>query len=161
MNNDHNDITIVQETKKSKLFKKISYFVKIAHQLTWEELKATDVFPGQPVLLLSIANLNPINQTDLAKHLKIKPATLTLRLQKLENRGFIERVSDENDKRMQYVTITNQGQKVLNEGMKILGQIGEDIFECLNKEDLDYLEKMFNRLIEHVKEKRKGKKEAI
>jgi len=140
-----------ETTKEAKLFNLMSYFIKIAHEVACERFKHTELFPEQPILLLAISKFKPINQKTLAEYLKIKPSTLTLRLQKLEAKGLIERINNENDKRIQYVTITSKGKETLKEGMHILKSIGAEIFDCLDENDIDYLKEMFDRLIEQAK----------
>ena len=148
------------ETKEIQLFKKVTDFVKATHRLTWEEFKGTPFSPEQPILLFAISKLGPINQKDLAKYLMIKPATLTLRLQKLEKSGYIERSVDQNDKRNQYVRIAKEGDKITKQGYLLLNKIGIEIFECLNQEELNQLDIILSKLIVNVEDKRKEKKET-
>ena len=51
------------------------------------------------------------NQKILAERLKITPATLSVRLQRLEKAGFIEKIVSKQDKRNITLHITEKGNK--------------------------------------------------
>lgn len=55
---------------------------------------------GQFVFLTRICEHEGINPVDLSNMLKVDKATTTKAIQKLEHKGFIERVRDQFDKRM-------------------------------------------------------------
>jgi DNA-binding MarR family transcriptional regulator len=52
-------------------------------------------------------------QSDLAKRLGVRPATVTLQLNRLMRLGLVERIRDRTDRRVRHVVLTECGKQVL------------------------------------------------
>ena len=95
------------------------------------------------------------NQKILAERLKITPATLSVRLQRLEKAGFIEKIVSKQDKRNITLHITEKGNKEIEsckDGMKMFTT---RLFDGINKEDLDRMKtycQIFEKNIRLMKE---------
>lgn len=95
------------------------------------------------------------NQKILAERLNITPATLSVRLQRLEKAGFIEKVVSRHDKRNVSLHITEKGKneiKSCKDGMKMFTT---RLFGGINKEDLDRMKaycQIFEKNIRLMKE---------
>ena len=76
-------------------------------------LEKTGVYPGQPPLLFALYKENGQSQKDLAKKMRIKPATMTVMIKRMEKTNFIERNQDDNDQRISRIYITEKGIKCL------------------------------------------------
>lgn len=68
-----------------------------------------DVYPGQPPLLLKLSDTDGLSQRELADSKGVKPATLTVMLQRMEKTGLIRRAADEKDQRVTRVYLTEKG----------------------------------------------------
>ena len=79
-----------------------------AHQL----LEAIGLYRGQPPALKALWEQEGLTQTELAKRLRITPATVTKMLQRMEKAGFIQRTSDAQDRRITRVYLTEAGRAV-------------------------------------------------
>ena len=77
------------------------------------------------------------NQKKLAERLKITPATLSVRLQRLEKAGFIEKIPDRNDKRNFTLHTTEKGNQTILNCKDEMINFSLRLFEGINKEDLD------------------------
>ena len=64
---------------------------------------------GQPPILMSLAAKNLQTQKELCEFIRIKPASMTDVLKRMERDELIERVRDENDMRSMRVSITEKG----------------------------------------------------
>jgi MarR family transcriptional regulator, organic hydroperoxide resistance regulator len=74
------------------------------HRGRAEELLAEiGLHVGQEMLLNVLWSEGELTQTELAKHLEIQPATLTVALRRLEKTGLIVRSRDPNDQRVSRV----------------------------------------------------------
>ena len=69
------------------------------HHLTMEQLK----------LIFLIAHAQ-MNQKEIAQKLRITEATLSVRIKRLVDMGFIERKLNEDDKRHYYIVLSSQGE---------------------------------------------------
>jgi DNA-binding MarR family transcriptional regulator len=68
--------------------------------------------PGQVFCLRVVAGSDGITQRDLAEELHIARPTVTRMLQGLERAGLVERRSDERDKRLTRVYLTERGREL-------------------------------------------------
>lgn len=57
-------------------------------------------------------------QSDLARRLGVRPATVTLHLNRLMRLGLVERLPDASDRRVRHVVLTDQGRRVLGSLMQ-------------------------------------------
>lgn len=71
----------------------------------------------------------------LSEQLHVVPGRMTDILKSLENKGFIIRCRDEEDKRRVYVSITDIGRSEAEEKRKYIENEYKGLFEILSKED--------------------------
>ena len=95
-----------------------------AHQL----LEGLGLYRGQPPLLRHLWEQEGLTQTELASVLKIKPATITKMLQRMEKAGFITRKPDPADQRVSRVYLTESGRAVQNEVENVFQTMAGETF---------------------------------
>lgn len=87
---------------------------------------------------------NPdVTQKELAEGLGIMPASLSEVLMKLERKGYVVRVKDENDRRFVRVRLTEEGEKALDAPENS----ADDPFACLSAEEQESLKGLLNKLL--------------
>lgn len=109
-----------------------------------------DVYPGQPPLLEALSKHNGQSQQELADKLCIKPATLSVMLQRMEKSGLIQRSSDNKDQRISRVYLTEAGQLAHREVEKALEQIEYHCFSGFTPEEKQILHKLLLRVYHHL-----------
>lgn len=110
-------------------------FRYLRHELDNERL-----YKGDPRLLMFISQKEGCNQTQIAKNLCIKPATLTVMIKRMEAAGLISRKSDEKDMRTQRVYITKRGKETAERTRDVFKKAVEDIYNGLSESELtEYL----------------------
>ena len=82
-------------------------------------LDETGVYQAQHRLLMEIARNPRASQKDLARSMDISAATVAVSLKKLEKGGYIKREVDEKDNRLNKITITEKGNKVVKRSKEI------------------------------------------
>ena len=100
----------------------------------------------QHVILMHLAKKDRLpSQKELADHLNITPAAVTVALQKLESGGYIIRSAGD-DNRFNEISITELGRRVVEESKAIFAKIDEAMFDGFSDEELkiliSYLERM-------------------
>jgi len=110
--------------------------------------------------VLSILKRNPeITQKELSALLDIRSQSLGELLVRLERDGCIIRVPSETDRRVLHITLTEQGMKAAGQAEENKERSAE-LFDCLSKEEKEYLEQVLNRL-EDAFEKEAGMPEDM
>lgn len=76
------------------------------------------------------------SQKELAEHLKVTPAAVTLALKKLETDGYIEK-SLGHDNRYNEIMITDKGRGLVNRTKDAFSETDRAVFEGFSEEELD------------------------
>ena len=130
---------------------------KAIKHLQWGKSKSEHLTPTQVQSLLFLKYIRPDAATvnTLAKHLSCTPATVSGILDALENKKFILRNRNTNDKRQVLLSLTPKGQRALG-SLEDLGKEIEDIISEFNEEEQYILGKLLMKLSRKLIEKGYG-----
>ena len=101
---------------------------------------------GQERVLTMVAMQEGINQKDLAFLLGIRPQTLGEMLQKLEERGLVERKKSASDARAIEVKLTDEGRARAAEIAERRALSADDVFSTLTDEEKEQLASILDKL---------------
>ncbi len=87
-----------------------------------------------------------INVSDLAEELKISVPAVSKKLKSLEERGYIERIIDKNNRRNTYVILTKDGQEKFDKAKKVMDKFMNNVFTSMGKEDSEILIRLSYKL---------------
>ncbi|MDF2679048.1 MAG: MarR family transcriptional regulator [Brevibacillus sp.] len=105
-----------------------------------------DVHPGQPPLLLRLYRHGGLMQKELARSMNVKPATLTVMINRMEKSGLVTRTPDPNDQRISRVYLTDKGRVATLAVKEALQLLETRCFEHFTDEETTLLRGMLNRL---------------
>ncbi|WP_416147232.1 MarR family winged helix-turn-helix transcriptional regulator [Salipaludibacillus sp. HK11] len=91
-------------------------------------------------ILHIVADVESIRTTEIAKKLAIRKSNLTPLINKLMDKEFIRRVRDEQDRRVVYIKLTEQGNNFLEEKKEILEKEVKERLVELSEEDQQKLQ---------------------
>jgi DNA-binding MarR family transcriptional regulator len=77
-----------------------------------KQVVGEDLRPGQAMLLVELSQKGPKTMGDIANRTKIHPAVATRFLDRLVDKGLVERTRDEEDRRIVRVSITDAGARL-------------------------------------------------
>lgn len=107
---------------------------------------------GQGRILHILSKCEEINQKELQHILQVQPGSLSEILTKLENKGFVERIRDDEDKRKTIVKVTEAGKAhVDNCGCQ---KNNTDMFSALDEKQQEELKILLKILLEDWKKNR-------
>ena len=130
------------------------YFREITQNLylqVEERLAKYGLVKGQAQLLLMIRDNDGCTQKDLANYFNVKYSSMSERLNKLENLGYIDRVQDEDNLKYKRIQITSEGKVAAIQCRRILKDIEERLFDGFSEKEVKTFEKFLNRIIENSK----------
>lgn len=145
--------------KKSKEFlDSIAKIKKLAHKYK----KSQEFQPGMLMTMKIIysnclsnkedENYYGMKTSELTKDLCItKPATSKM-LNAMEEKGYINRVSNKSDRRVVYVKLTNEGEEFLKDQNKKFENFTCKVVEKMGEEDTDNLIRLFGKLYDVIEE---------
>lgn len=93
------------------------------------------------------------NMSAVAKVLNVTTGTLTISVNALVKKGYVERVRSEEDRRVVLVSLTQKGRKAYAHHQKFHAEMIEVIVEKLSEEEKEVLEKSLSKLAKFFKEK--------
>ena len=103
-----------------------------------------------------------MSQKELARVLRQTPPSVTNAIQKMEQKGYILRKSDEKDQRMLRLHLTEKSQKYLSQVKQTFRQMEAELFEGISKEEKEELRKILLRMLRNVeKNKDNDRKETF
>ncbi|WEX09920.1 MarR family winged helix-turn-helix transcriptional regulator [Chelativorans sp. AA-79] len=114
--------------------------------------EGTAVTPGEARTLLHAARAGEVRQNVLAERMGLEPMTLSTYVDRLEERGFVQRVPDASDRRAKLVRLTPAAEEALAAITRITSQARLRAREGLSDEEWS----MLNRLLKKVRSNFQG-----
>lgn len=142
------------------LYYAFSRVIKLHYHRIHELLDEIGIYPGQPPLLMALGHNNGQTQRELADKLKIKPATITVMVNRMEKSGLVERRQDPEDQRKSRVYLTDKGKEI---GLKVrdtLNTINDEVFTNFTEEEKVLLRRFFLQMIDNLTKANDKKSES-
>lgn len=136
-----------------KLFRNINNIEEQA--IRTEEYK--DVTTNDMHVIEAIGIDCPKNMTAVAKALGVTTGTLTISVNSLVKKGFVERVRSEEDRRVVLVSLSEKGKNAFKHHQKFHEEMIDAVLQRLTEDEKVVLEKALSNLNTFFIEKSKGK----
>ena len=108
--------------------------------------RVTGLHQGQVAALIHLDRVEALSQTDLAARLGMKKAAAGTLIDGLEGKGLVERVRGESDRRVQLVSITDAGRKVVDEVDRMGEKLGIALRRGISREERKQLVGILQKL---------------
>ena len=109
---------------------------------------------GSPMLLLSLFYAETAgeqwSQRDVARTIRISPATVAVSLKTLERDGYVKRSADERDQRRNRVELTEKGRQAVEKCGESLRAVDERMLSGFTPEEKAQLTGFFTRMIDNL-----------
>lgn len=143
----------MEDFKKDSLYHVFSQVMKLHFHRAHSLLNTVDIYPGQPPMLFALHIKDGQSQKELAERLKIKPATITVMLKRMENAGLLERRPDENDQRISRVYFTDKGKEAYEKVHGLMKIIEAECFENFTIEEKILLKRLLMQMKDNLEDK--------
>lgn len=114
-----------------------------------ERLMKLGVTRVQWIAMYYLLKHDKLNQKELGEKMGIKESTVARLIDRMEKEGYIERVKDNEDRRITYIVLTENGKKRIEELLPEGQKMSEDFSEGINDEEIEVfirvLEKFMNK----------------
>ncbi len=111
-----------------------------------ERYKEVDLTLSLALLLCYLDEFGPVSQTRAADHLRQGRAVTGTQIDRLEERGLIERLPDPTDRRVWLVQLTTAGTKLAAEAVEIDVVVRKQLRDGIPREDRQALANVLVRL---------------
>lgn len=134
--------------KEQTIFEIINNMDKVTNQLIvdWNKSFQEDLGVSHILVLGHLVTHGQSRPSVIAKGIGLTPPTLTHLAEKLVNKQFITRQADENDRRIIYLAITDEGREVLDQANKEGKVLRQKLFERLTADETHQLLDIYRKL---------------
>lgn len=105
----------------------------------------------QMVVLKIIYKNGPLPQNDLAFVTDRDKASLTRFINTLEKKNLVARIASKEDKRVNLIHLTKQGEKLLQDNLRLFQTVAEKMHEGITMEERKMVIDILNRIRENTK----------
>ena len=132
----------------------LHYLLMFDHLMVQKALlssvKDTGLTPGQPKILDYLLHHDGAIQKEIAIFCHIEPASLTTILSGMENKGYIERKTTDNNRRSLHVYLTETGKKYADRLNLEFARIESDALRGFDEKDTQQLYELLNRVYQNM-----------
>ncbi|MED4224762.1 MarR family winged helix-turn-helix transcriptional regulator [Neobacillus cucumis] len=129
---------------KSALFYKLVSFTSSVHRVTTEltkDIKADFLTQVQYKILEYIAISQPVTPSDVSECQNISMPNTSRELRKLMEKGLIEKITDTEDRRKQFICLSENGKTMMNEAFTFIESRFLHRMQNASEEDLAEIER--------------------
>ena len=150
-----NDFTNLNGTAR-KLIEAFSQFKRLQFK---QQPPFCGLTNGETMVLFAIRNLlkndeEGVKVSQISSHLRVAPPTVSQFINCLEEKGFVERKLDKEDRRAIRVVLTQKGEDALKEAFSQFCRIVEDLIEYLGEDKAVELADLMTKVFIYFKEVR-------
>lgn len=138
--------TVANEISNKEIIIQLINFAIKHRKIMQNYLDETGVYQAQHRLLMEISKNPNASQNDIAVSMDVSAATVAVSLKKLEKRGYIKRVMVEEDNRINNITITEKGNKVVKQSKQIFASADQKVFKGFTNEEKNTLSVLLHKL---------------
>jgi DNA-binding MarR family transcriptional regulator len=91
-----------------------------------------------------------MTHTELARELRVQPATITKMIQRMEKAGFVLRRHDPDDQRVSRVYLTPAGRAIQDDVKQVWRRLEEEAFAGFAEEETVQLRRFFLRIRDNL-----------
>ncbi len=104
------------------------------------------LYRGQPPVLRVLEEEEGLSHSELARRLRIRPATISKMLDRMDKAGFIMRKADPADQRVSRVYLTDRGRAVQDQVRSLIATMARDGFSSLTPDEVSTLHALLSRV---------------
>ena len=97
-----------------------------------------------------------VTQLELARLTGLKPPTVSVSLQKMENEGLVARVDDKDDLRKTIVTLTDKGRDICDKISEAYLGCSEAVTEALDEKEQETLKSLLVKICKNISQNKEG-----
>ena len=113
-------------------------------------LSGLKLYRGQPEILEYLNEHGDCSQKELADFLGVTPASIATSLKRMSKSGFIEKTPDENDRRINRLSLSEKGKEIRLAGKSECDKVDKAMFSGFSDEEITAFSDMLSRIAENL-----------
>ncbi|MGM0213819.1 MarR family winged helix-turn-helix transcriptional regulator [Enterococcus sp. AZ109] len=132
------------------VLREIGMIARALDSISNSEFKEMDLNRGQYLYLVRICENPGIIQEQLAELIKVDRTTISRAIKRLEEKGFIDRLADDTNKKIKHLYATEKGQEVYPHIIRENEYSNQTALAGLTVAEIQQLENYLNKVRENV-----------
>lgn len=128
----------------------MSIIVRSCRNFTEKKLKEFDLSFGEQIIIMIISAHDNVNQDTISKQFKVDKGMVAKTLNKLEQKGYIMRVQNPDNKRENIVSLTKKGTDILSHMNTVYKEWNDILYEGMSQEDIEHVTRLTDKMAENV-----------
>ncbi len=138
--------------KDDSVFHLIVGVCRAHYKRTHDLLSALDLYRGQPPLLHLLWEEEGRTQKELGEELNSEPGTIAKMVSRMQQRGFVAKEVDEEDRRVSRIYLTDRGKQIRQKVIEIENEIEEICLRGFTAEERALLRRFLLAIRENLTE---------
>lgn len=128
----------------------MSIIVRCCRIFAERKLKEFDLSFGEQVIIMFLSTHENVNQDTISKTYMIDKGMIAKTLNRLEQKGFVMRKQNPDNRRENIISLTQKGREILNNMGLILKEWNEILYEGMSREDIACVKRLTGKMAENV-----------
>lgn len=128
----------------------MSIIVRYCRTFAERKLREFDLTFGEQIIIMFLSMHENVNQETISKTYMIDKGMIAKTLNKLEDKGFIVRKQNPDNKRENIISLTQKGTDILTNMRVILNEWNEILYEGMSQEDIACLKKLTGKMEKNI-----------
>ena len=124
--------------------------VRYWRSFTEKKLKEFDLTFGEQIIIIFLSKNENVNQESISKRYMIDKGMVAKTLTRLEDKGFIKREQNPNNKRENIISLTEKSAYIMKYINAIFDDWNKILYGEMSKEDFDCVKRLTGKMAENV-----------
>jgi DNA-binding MarR family transcriptional regulator len=128
----------------------MSILVRYCRIFTERKLREFDLTFGEQIIIMFLSTHENVNQEIISKTYMIDKGMIAKTLDKLEQKGFVMRRQNPENKRENIVSLRQKGIDILVNMSAVLAEWNDILYEGISEDEVESVKRITGRMVENV-----------
>lgn len=124
--------------------------VRYWRNFTEKRLREFDLTFGEQIIIIFLSKNENVNQESISKKYMIDKGMVAKTLTRLEDKGFIKREQNPNNKRENIISLTTKSAYIMKDINAIFDDWNKILYGEMSKADIECVKKLTGKMVENI-----------
>lgn len=124
--------------------------VRYWRNFTEKRLKEFDLTFGEQIIIIFLSKYEKVNQETISKRYMIDKGMVAKTLTRLEDKGFIKREQNPNNKRENIISLTQKSVCIMSDINTIFDEWNKILYGEMSKADIECVKRLTGKMAENI-----------
>lgn len=140
----------MKENYETNVVNLLGQVCRLEHARSHELFEELGLYRGQHRILRALWKQDGLTHTELSEYSHVRPATMSITVQRMEAAGLVERRHDDEDQRVSRVYLTDAGRGQQEKVEQVSQQIEAELLAGISAEEQALLRQVFLQMRENL-----------